>query len=64
MEYITSEYSITTNGSSIADEMLYVLPIMLIALLFISLAIFGRNIQYEILNRSGNTEMIKRIING
>ena len=56
--------SITTNGSSIADEMLYVLPIMLIALLFISLAIFGRNIQYEILNRSGNTEMIKRIING
>jgi ABC-type transport system involved in cytochrome c biogenesis, permease component len=56
--------SITTSGSSIDSEMLYALPIMLIALLFISFAIFGRNIQFEILNRSSNTKMIKEVLNG
>ena len=56
--------SITSSGSSIASEMLYVLPIMLIALLFLSFAIFGRNIQFEILNRSSNTRMIKEVLNG
>ena len=56
--------SITTSGSSIDAEMLYVLPIMLIALLFISFAIFGRNIQFEILNRSSNTRMIRGVLNG
>ena len=56
--------SITTSGSSIDSEMLYALPIMLLALLFISFAIFGRNIQFEILNRSSNTKMIKEALNG
>ena len=44
--------NITTSGSSIDSEMLYALPLMLIAFMFISLSIFLRNIQFEILLRA------------
>ena len=56
--------SITTSGSAIDSEMLIGLPIMLVSLLFISFHIFARNIQYEILNRTGKTAMMREIING
>ena len=65
MEYIASENaSITTSGRAIDSEMLIGLPIMLVSLLFISFHIFARNIQYEILNRTGKTAMMREIING
>jgi len=44
--------------------MLIGLPMMLVSLLFISFHIFARNIQYEILNRTGRTAMMREIING
>ncbi|MAA92733.1 MAG: heme ABC transporter permease [Gammaproteobacteria bacterium] len=56
--------SITTSGSAIDSEMLIGLPLMLISLLFISFSIFARNIQFEILNRTGKTTMMREIING
>ena len=56
--------SITTSGSAIDSEMLIGLPMMLVSLLFISFHIFARNIQYEILNRTGRTAMMREIING
>ena len=56
--------SITASGSAIDAEMILGLPFMLVALLFISYNIFARNIQYEILNRTGKTSMIREVING
>ena len=56
--------SITTSGSAIDSEMLIALPMMLVSLLFMSFHIFARNIQYEILNRTGKTAMMREIING
>jgi len=56
--------SITTSGSAIDSEMLIGLPMMLLSLLFISFFIFARNIQFEILNRTGKTAMMREIING
>jgi len=52
--------SITTSGSSIDGEMLYALPLMLIAFMFISLSIFLRNIQFEILLRAPSKKEIWR----
>ena len=56
--------SITTSGSAIDTEMLIGLPLMLGSLLFISFSIFARNIQFEILARTGKTSAMREIING
>ena len=55
---------ITTSGSAIDSEMLIGLPLMLVSLLFLSFSIFARNIQFEILTRTGKTSAMREIING
>ena len=52
--------SITASGSSIDGEMLYALPLMLLAFLFLALFIFLRNIQYEILLRAPSNRKLWR----
>ena len=52
--------SITASGSSIDGEMLYALPLMLLAFLFLALFIFLRNIQYEILLRAPSNRKVWR----
>jgi len=56
--------SITTSGSAIDPEMLIGLPLMLVSLLLLSFSIFARNIQFEILTRTGKTSAMREIING
>ena len=56
--------SITTSGSAIDSEMLIGLPLMLVSLLLLSFSIFARNIQFEILTRTGKTSAMREIING
>ena len=44
--------------------MLIGLPLMLVSLLLLSFSIFARNIQFEILTRTGKTSAMREIING
>ena len=56
--------SITTSGSAIAGEFLTILILMMISLLFLSYAIFARNIQSEILLRTRQSKRLQGEING
>ena len=56
--------SITSSGSTIAGEFLTILILMVISLLFLSYAIFARNIQSEILLRTRQSKRLQGEING
>ena len=56
--------SITSSGSTIAGEFLTILILMMISLLFLSYAIFARNIQSEILLRTRQSKRLQGEING
>jgi heme exporter protein C len=56
--------SITSSGSAIAGEFLTILILMVISLLFLSYAIFARNIQSEILLRTRQSKRLQGEING
>ena len=56
--------SITSSGSTIAGEFLTILILMMISLLFLSYAIFARNIQSEILLRTRQSKRLQEEING
>ena len=56
--------SITSSGSTIAGEFLTILILMMISLLFLSYAIFARNIQSEILLRTRQSKRLQVEING
>ena len=61
---LASHPSVLKDAGIEDSEMLIALPMMLVSLLFMSFHIFARNIQYEILNRTGKTAMMREIING
>ena len=56
--------SITSSGSTIAGEFLTILILMMISLLFLSYAIFARNIQSEILLRTRQSKRLQEEVNG